>query len=138
MNDTVSFVSRGATHVSVTTGSRALNVTFVVLPKYAMLACPSAIKPLRMANQLTGQMLFRWQVLSDDGAPVACSNGVPIMADGRWAAVQPEGIVFVLSGLEPEGRASSALGDWLRALWRRGRIVGVLCTGAYALATAGS
>ena len=58
MNDTVSFVSRGATHVSVATGSRTFNVTFVVLPKYAMLACPSAIKPLQMANLLIGQVLF--------------------------------------------------------------------------------
>ena len=29
------------------------------------------------------------------------------------------------------------MGDWLRGLWRRGRIVGGLCTGAYALAAAG-
>jgi AraC family transcriptional regulator, glycine betaine-responsive activator len=102
-----------------------------------MLAFSSAIEPLRMANQLTQQVLFRWTVLSDDGGPVACSNGVPVMVDGPWNTAKPEGIVLVVSGVEPEGKASVALGDWLRGLWRRGRMVGGLCTGAYALAQAG-
>lgn len=137
MNDTVKFVSRGVAHVSVASGARAQNVTFVLLPKFTMLAFSSAIEPLRMANQLTGQVLFRWQVLSDDGAPVACSNGVPVMVEGAWPEAQPDGIVLVVSGVEPEGKATAALGDWLRGLWRRGRVVGGLCTGAYALATAG-
>jgi transcriptional regulator GlxA family with amidase domain len=86
---------------------------------------------------LTQQVLFRWTVLSDDGGPVACSNGVPVMVDGPWNTAKPEGIVLVVSGVEPEGKASVALGDWLRGLWRRGRMVGGLCTGAYALAQAG-
>jgi transcriptional regulator GlxA family with amidase domain len=109
----------------------------VLLPKFTMLAFSSAIEPLRMANQLTQQVLFRWTVLSDDGGPVACSNGVPVMVDGPWNTAKPEGIVLVVSGVEPEGKASVALGDWLRGLWRRGRMVGGLCTGAYALAQAG-
>ncbi len=137
MNDADKFVSKGAAHVSVTAGVRPLTVSFVLLPKFTMLAFSAAIEPLRMANQLTGQVLFRWHVLSDDGLPVACSNGVPVVAEGRWADAQPEGIIFVVSGVEAEGKANAALGDWLRALWRRGRIVGGLCTGAYALAAAG-
>jgi len=112
-------------------------VAFVLLPKFTMLAFSSAIEPLRMANQLTQQVLFRWTVLSDDGGPVACSNGVPVMVDGPWNTAKPEGIILVVSGVEPEGKASVALGDWLRGLWRRGRMVGGLCTGAYALAQAG-
>jgi transcriptional regulator GlxA family with amidase domain len=137
MNDVAKFVSKGAAHVSVPPQARALNVTFVLLPKFTMLAFSAAIEPLRMANQLTGQVLFRWQVLSDDGRPVPCSNGVPVGVDAAWPGTQPEGMVFAVSGVEPEGKASPALGDWLRGLWRRGRIVGGLCTGAYALAAAG-
>lgn len=137
MTDAQKFVAKGSAHVKLPAKVEPLDVTFVLLPKFTMLAFSSAIEPLRMANQLTQQVLFRWQVLSDDGAPVACSNGVPVMVSGAWAQAKPEGIVLVCSGVEPEGTASAALGDWLRALWRRGRVVGGLCTGAYALAAAG-
>ena len=112
-------------------------ISFVLLPQFTLLAFSSAIEPLRMANQLTGQVLFQWQTLSHDGLPVPCSNGVPIMVDDAWPRLRPKGIIFVCSGVEPEGKASPALGDWLRGLWRRGRVVGGLCTAAYALVTAG-
>jgi transcriptional regulator GlxA family with amidase domain len=137
LTDAQKYVAKGSAHVAVPAGAEPLSVTFVLLPKFTMLAFSSAIEPLRMANQLTGQVLFRWQVLSDDGAPVPCSNGVPIMVDGAWADAKPDGLILVCSGVEPEGKASVALGDWLRSLWRRGRTVGGLCTGAYALAQAG-
>lgn len=137
MNDTQRFLPKGSAHVALPAQAEPVLVTFVLLPMFTMLAFSSAIEPLRMANQLTGQMLFRWQTLSDDGRPVACSNGVPVVVDGAWSEARPEGIIFACSGVEPEGKASAALGDWLRGLWRRGRTVGGLCTGAYALAQAG-
>ena len=137
MTDAERYLPKGSAHVTLAPGGAAVSVSFVLLPKFTLLAFSSAIEPLRMANQLTGQVLFRWQTLSDDGLPVACSNGVPIVVDAAWPQTRPEGISFVCSGVEPEGKASVALGDWLRALWRRGRVVGGLCTGAYALAQAG-
>ncbi|MEN9851214.1 MAG: hypothetical protein RL128_1377 [Pseudomonadota bacterium] len=137
MTDQQRYVAKGSAHVTLLGEPEGIDVAFVLLPKFTMLAFSSAIEPLRMANQLTQQVLFRWTVLSDDGGPVACSNGVPVMVDGPWNTAKPEGIVLVVSGVEPEGKASVALGDWLRGLWRRGRMVGGLCTGAYALAQAG-
>jgi transcriptional regulator GlxA family with amidase domain len=137
MTDQQRYVAKGSAHVTLPGKRDVIDVAFVLLPKFTMLAFSSAIEPLRMANQLTQQVLFRWTVLSDDGGPVACSNGVPVVVDGPWSTAKPEGIVLVVSGVEPEGKASVALGDWLRGLWRRGRIVGGLCTGAYALAQAG-
>jgi transcriptional regulator GlxA family with amidase domain len=137
MSDQQKYVAKGSAHVTLTGKPEVIDVAFVLLPKFTMLAFSSAIEPMRMANQLSQQVLFRWTVLSDDGQPVACSNGVPVVVDGAWADAKPEGIVLVVSGVEPEGKASVALGDWLRGLWRRGRTVGGLCTGAYALAQAG-
>ncbi|MCF8512637.1 MAG: GlxA family transcriptional regulator [Rhodobacteraceae bacterium] len=135
--DQKKYVSKGSAHVTLSAKTECIDVAFVLLPKFTMLAFSSAIEPMRMANQLTQRVLFRWSVLSDDGKPVACSNGVSVMVDGSWTETKPEGIVLVVSGVEPEGKASVALGDWLRGLWRRGSMVGGLCTGAYALAQAG-
>ncbi|WP_435257874.1 GlxA family transcriptional regulator [Thioclava sp. FR2] len=135
--ETTKFVAKGVAHVNVPPVAEPVQVTFVLLPKFTMLAFSSAIEPMRIANQLTGQILFRWQVLSLDGQPVACSNGVPVMVDGSITGTQPDGFVLVCSGVEPEDQVTAALGDWLRGLWRRGRTVGGLCTGAYALAKAG-
>lgn len=137
MTDAQKYVAKGSAHVTVAGDDAPVDVAFVLLPKFTMLAFSSAIEPLRMANQLTQQVLFRWTVLSDDGLPVACSNGLQVMVDGAWPTFKPEGLVLVVSGVEPEGKASTALGDWLRSLWRRGRTVGGICTGAYALAQAG-
>ncbi|MDO8881518.1 MAG: GlxA family transcriptional regulator [Pseudotabrizicola sp.] len=136
-DDAARYIAKGVAHVDLPAVASPVPVSFVLLPKFTMLAFASAIEPLRIANQLTGQALFRWQTLSADGQAVACSNGVPIMVDGAFGAVQPEGVVLVCSGVEPENQVSAALADWLRGLWRRGRVVGGLCTGAYALARAG-
>lgn len=52
----------------------AFTISFLLLPEYAMVALLSAIEPLRVANRFAGRKIFRWQLLSEDGPPVAASN----------------------------------------------------------------
>lgn len=137
MEEARKFVAKGVAHVPLPKVAEPVSVTFVLVPKFTMLAFTSAIEPLRMANQLTGQVLFRWQTYSEDGKPVVCSNGVPVVPDGPLSAAQPGGYVLICSGVEPESNTTAAIADWVRSQWRRGRTVGGLCTGAYALAKAG-
>lgn len=131
------YVARGVAHVTLPKVAEPVSVTFVLVPQFTMLAFTSAIEPLRVANQLTGQILFRWQTFSESGRPVACSNGVPVVPDGPLPETPPPGYVLVCGGVEPETEITATLADWLRGQWRRGRTVGGLCTGAYALAKAG-
>ncbi|MBT9247425.1 GlxA family transcriptional regulator [Gemmobacter fulvus] len=135
--DARKYVARGVAHVTLPKVTEPLSVTFVLVPRFTMLAFTAAIEPLRVANQLTGQILFRWRTYSEDGKPVACSNGVPVLPDGPLSEALPQGHVLVCGGVQPEVEITDSLGDWVRGQWRRGRTVGGLCTGAYALARAG-
>lgn len=131
------FVAPGAAHVPVAGGAPALHVSFVLAPRFTMLAFTAALEPFRIANQLAGQALFRWSVHSEDGQPVTASNGLAVLPDAALPAEAPAGWVLVCGGVTPDRTMGATLGHWLRAQWRRGRAVGGLCTGAYALARAG-
>ncbi len=136
MTETRTYVARGVAHLPVPPVTEPVRVSFILVPRFTMLAFSAAIEAMRIANQLTGQELFLWQTYSETGQPVSCSNGVPMMVDGPLPE-NPQGLVLVCSGVEPETHTSDALADWLRGQWRRGRTVGGLCTGAYTLARAG-
>lgn len=131
------FVARGVAHLDVAQKGDPVSVSFVLMPQFTMLAFTSAMEPLRVANQLSGKTLFEWSVFSGDGDPVTASNGMRMMVDGALPAEAPSGFVLVGGGVEPEMNTSRRLADWVRVQWRRGRTVGSLCTGAYALARAG-
>ena len=132
------FVARGIAHLTLPVTVQApIAVSFVLMADFTMLAFTSAIEPLRVANQLTGQILFTWHVYSENGQPVACSNGVPVMTDGPLPETSRPGYILLCGGVEPERACTPALTHWIRKQWRLGRTVGGLCTGAYALARAG-
>ena len=134
---TANFIPKGVAHVAVAKAGEPLRMTFVLLPNFSLIAFSSAIEPLRIANQLAGQVLFEWEVVSETGLPVACSNGVKLQVDGALGETKPKSMIFVCAGVEPEKSASRKVADWLRGPCRIGRPVGGRCTGAYALAKAG-
>ncbi len=70
---------------------RRMTVSFVLMRQFTMLAFTSAIEALRVANQLAGQVQFRWHVYSEDGQLITCSNGVPVMPGGPLPAKSPAG-----------------------------------------------
>lgn len=56
-------------------------IGFLLLPRFSMVALFSAIDPLRIANRLSGETLFRWHLISRDGLPVHASNGIPLAVE---------------------------------------------------------
>jgi len=110
---------------------------FLLLSQFSMICFFSAIEPLRVANRLSGSRLYAWRVYSVDGAPVAASNGMTVVADAGIAEAAGIPTVFVCASYEPERGESSAVRAWLRRLARQGARLGALETGIYALARAG-
>ncbi|WP_160115996.1 GlxA family transcriptional regulator [Candidatus Halocynthiibacter alkanivorans] len=131
------FISKGVAHVALTRLGEAEHFVFVLLPGLSMAAFSSALEPLRIANQLAGKELYTWETMSDDGAPVRCSNRVTVAADGPVRDPDGRATILVCSGVEPEKNTSDKIAAWIRKQWRSGQIVGGLCTGAYTLARAG-
>jgi transcriptional regulator GlxA family with amidase domain len=131
------FVSKGAAAFALAAAGTPRDFYFLMLPKMTMLAFSAAVEPLRIANQLTGKCLYRWYLLSEDGQPVRCSNGVSIVVDGGLAHTRPGDTVFVCSGVDGYLAASPRTISWLRDEARHGRSMGGVCTGAFSLARAG-
>jgi transcriptional regulator GlxA family with amidase domain len=115
----------------------ALHVGFFTLPNYSMIAFSNAVEPLRMANRLSGDTLFRWSTLSLTGEPVSASNGlavVPTIAAGTAGRLD---MLFVCGGVDVTTAYDEATLAYLRRMSRAPLVLGALCTGSYVLARAG-
>ena len=110
--------------------------SFLLLPGFSALGFMSAIEPLRVANRFR-ENLYRWHILSVDGAPVAASNGISMNAEAAFADVAHAQTVFIVAGFEPLACYTRALGDWLKRLERDKATLGGIDTGAFILAEAG-
>ena len=117
-------------------------LAFLLVPEFSMIAFTSAVEPLRLANRLTRETLYRWVLVSKDGAPVAASNGISVNVDTAMDGLeikvgQSTPTVVVCSGVGAERYQDKEVLAWLRRMDRHGAVIGALCTGAHILAKAG-
>lgn len=131
------FVPRGAASHQVDYDGPPRDFYFLLLPKLTLLAFSAALEPLRIANQVTGKELYRWYVLTEDGAPVRCSCGVMITPDRGLCDVPRGAFAFVCSGIEPYSHVPDNVPGWIARQKAHGAQIGGICTGAFALARAG-
>lgn len=110
--------------------------TFLLVPKFPMLAFSSAIEPLRIANWVAGRTLYDWQVLTVDGAPVDASNGLLLGPHGSISNSTPQ-ILLVGAGVDGCFYENDRVFKWLRMLDRGGATLGAFDTGTWLLARAG-
>ncbi|WP_343563829.1 GlxA family transcriptional regulator [Kiloniella sp. b19] len=131
------FIAKGAAYFAVDYDGQPRDVYFLLLPKLTMLALSSAVEPLRVANQITNKELYRWYLMSEDGAPVTCSNGISIAPDSELQNIPKDSKAFICSGVEPFENISPRVMGWVNRQYVFGRTVGSICTGAFTLAKAG-
>ncbi|MNF65961.1 HTH-type transcriptional regulator CdhR [compost metagenome] len=113
------------------------SVGFLLLDKFTLISLASAVEPLRMANQLSGQELYRWHTFSPGGEAVWASDGVPITPDASWSNPLVADTVIVCGGVGIQNVITREHITWLQALARKSRRLGGVCTGSWALAKAG-
>jgi AraC family transcriptional regulator, glycine betaine-responsive activator len=110
---------------------------FLTLPRYSMIALSNAVEPLRMANNITGEAVYEWSIVSLDGTPTPASNGLEL---APTLALEPLGavdILFVCGGVDVQAAVSPKILAALKRCAERRVALGALCTGGYALAKAG-
>ncbi|MEM1163408.1 MAG: GlxA family transcriptional regulator [Pseudomonadota bacterium] len=110
---------------------------FLLTQEFSMMAFAAAIEPMRQANRMSRRELFRWQLASEGGGNVGCSNGCTLIADIGLIDLPRDTTVVVCSGLGLREATTRPLLAWLRTQARRGVRMGAVCTGAHILAKAG-
>lgn len=110
---------------------------FLLLDRFTMLSFASAIEPLRIANRVVGEELYRWKLAGEGGEVAVCSNGAAFKLDMGLDEIEREDTVLVCGGIDVQKATTRPILNWLRREARRGVTMGGLCTGAYAVAKAG-
>lgn len=114
-----------------------LDGDILVLPGVSLLSLASTLDPLRGANRVAGRTLYRWRLLSPDGAPVATSSGLSLPVEGRFDPDQVHGVLILVAAFDALRHSTPDLLARLRRAARRGAAVGGVEAGAWTLALAG-
>jgi len=130
-------VPLGAAFFPVETPGETRKYAFLLVPGFTLLAFSSAVEPLRIANQLSQQPLYQWQLFSEDGRAVASSSGISVCTDGPLAPLPRDTRLFVCSGNPASAAAAPPVVTAVSRHARFGGTLGGICTGAVALAEAG-
>jgi len=110
---------------------------FLTLPNFSMIAFTSAVEVLRMTNYVGRASHYRWSVISTDGVPVRASNGVTVTPTRTLEEVGVPDVLIVCGGTQIRSAVDTRVKALLADLGARGVPLGALCTGAYALMSAG-
>ncbi|MCW2306493.1 GlxA family transcriptional regulator [Rhodobium gokarnense] len=118
-------------------GDDPLDLDILVLPEATLILIAAVIEPLRAANRLAGQQLYRWRLLSPDGEPVPTASGLPIPVDGRFEPADGTAALVVVASYGWETQATATLRRQLATAARhRIALVGAE-TGGWVLAASG-
>tara|TARA_R110001583_G_scaffold103458_1_gene250682 strand:- start:6532 stop:7494 length:963 start_codon:yes stop_codon:yes gene_type:complete len=119
------------------TNNSVISFAFFLVPQYSMISLLSAIEPLRIANRLSGQQLYSWKLVTEDGSSVQASNGMSLLTDMSMHDMGLISKLIICSSFNPEDYDHKAAFNWFQQLSRKGIIIGALDTGCHILARAG-
>ena len=117
--------------------TKTTHFAFFLLRDFSHLAFSCALEPLRIANLVSGQPLYRWTLLSEDGKTATSSNGCVTLVEGGMEAQRHLDRLFLISGIHVQDHCSAPVLAWLRRERAKGTPLGAICSGAYVLARAG-
>lgn len=117
--------------------SAPTHFVFLLMEDYTHLAFSCAIEPLRIANLVSGEELYRWTLISPDGRTARCSHGSTVSVQAGLEPLHRDDFLMVISGLNVQDHISPDILKFLRRCRAHGTQIGALCSGAYVLAQTG-
>jgi len=110
---------------------------FAMVDEFTHLAFSCAVEPLRIANMVSRQELYRWSLASEDGETATASNGSTTKVQHRFTDMPACDWIFVVSGINLRAKRLQSLIAGLRKARASGTSIGAVCSGSYVLAKAG-
>lgn len=130
--------SRGDGALKPHRSGEPVQIAYLLVPQFSMMAFSAAIEPLRSANRMSERRLFEWRLVSADGEPVTASNGISIAVHQPLDQLARIDMLVVCAGLEPaQFAANHSVHHQVRRLARHGSLIGAISTGSFILAAAG-
>jgi transcriptional regulator GlxA family with amidase domain len=118
--------------------SDVFHLGVVLTPGFSLMAFASTVEPLRGANLISGEILYRWSHLSAEGGTVASGSGLEVLTARLPAPSEADfDMVVVCGGLGSESYSNGKLRIFLRRLITRNVIIGCVSTASFILASAG-
>jgi transcriptional regulator GlxA family with amidase domain len=113
-----------------------LSVDILVLDQFSLMCLAATVEPLRAANRVAAQPLYRWRLLSRDGAQAITTSGIAIAVDGAFAPDAARDALFVIGAFAARS-VDRRLSAALRRAARPGLSLGGIEAGSWVLARAG-
>lgn len=110
---------------------------FILAGGFSHLAFSNAIEPLRIANRMSGETLYCWSLVSENGQTATSSSGITLLVDYGLDDLPDADAVFVVSGNDVLQNISRPPLAALRKARTRGIPLGTLCSGAFIFGKAG-
>ena len=112
-------------------------VGFLLMDQFTLISLSSAIDPLRVANLLSDTALYSWHLIGSGERDQVSSDGIRVTLDYTLSDEVDFDLVIVVGGIDIEQSVQRSDTAWLRKQAQKGVQLGALCTGSYALASAG-
>ena len=112
-------------------------IQFLVVPQFNLMSFTAGLEPLRVANRLARDELYKWTVVSMDRSPVVSSDGISIAPDQDLETAPQADAVFVCASFDAQRWSQPSVSNFLLRQARAGAAIGSIGTGSYILAHAG-
>ncbi|OUR68103.1 AraC family transcriptional regulator [Marinomonas sp. 42_23_T18] len=121
--------------------TKIVNVSFILLPGFALTSFSLAIEALSVANLLNGAEIYQYQICRAESVEasntVKSSNNVPIETSGDLSSCLDSDLIFICGYLKVADYSNLPLFTLLRTMaHKKGRIAALSC-GSFILAKAG-